>query len=164
MGISHTIRPTCASVLAACALGVLAGCSSDNAVNRFLDDATEQINSVTIAGGSTSSLCRPDPYAPAIQDPSSQFAGRTFIYQRGQGHRGKITYDPGGTFSWENQDGTKAGTGRWSTQGAKWCESFDASAHNEAVSSRCWPVINSRGALCYGVTRLVPDQTTIPPG
>lgn len=133
-------------------------------MNRFLDDASEQINSISIVGSQANSACKPDPYAPAIQDPTSRFAGRTFTYQRGQQHKGKITFDPAGTFSWENEDGTKAGTGRWSTQGAKWCESFDASAHNEAVSSRCWPVITSRGALCYGVTRLVPEQATIPPG
>ncbi|MEM8688298.1 MAG: hypothetical protein AAGF81_13270 [Pseudomonadota bacterium] len=164
MSISQTIRPSCKAALAACALWAVSGCSSDNAVNQFLDDAQKQINSVSIAGTASNAACKPDPYAPAIQDPTSQMAGRTFAYQRGNQHKGKITFDAGGTFNWENEDGTKAGTGRWSTQGAKWCESFDASAHNEAVSSRCWPVINARGALCYGVTRLVPEQATIPPG
>ena len=99
-----------------------------------------------------------------MTDPTPLFAGRSFTYQRGAQHKGKITYDQGGSFTWENEDGTKAGTGGWSTNGAKWCESFNASVHNEAVSSRCWPVIRSGGALCYGVTRLVPEQATIPPG
>ena len=161
---SQTIQPTRKAMLAAIALWALSGCSSDNAVNRFLNDAQDQINSVSIVGSQANSACKPDPYAPAIQDPTSHFAGRTFTYQRGEQHKGKISFAHGGTFTWENEDGTKAGSGRWSTQGAKWCESFDASAHNAAVSSRCWPVINSRGALCYGVTRLVPEQATIPPG
>lgn len=147
--------------------GGLMACSSDNGVNRFLNDASEKINSIDtriVGAEANTSTCRPDPYAPAISDPVPLFAGRSFTYRRGERHTGKITYQPGGTFSWENKDGTKAGTGKWSSQGAKWCESFDASPHNEAVSSRCWPVVRSRGALCYGVTRLVPDLSTNPPG
>ncbi len=158
-----TRRLACAVLLA----GALSGCSSDNAVNRFLNDASEKISSIDtriVGSESSASGCKPDPYAPAVTDPTSLFAGRFFTYQRGSQHKGKITYDQGGSFTWENEDGTKAGTGGWSTDGAKWCESFNASAHNEAVSSRCWPVIRAGGALCYGVTRLVPEQATIPPG
>ena len=138
-----------------------------NGVSRFLDEAADKINSIDtriVGSQATASGCRPDPYAPAVTDPAPLFAGQTFTYQRGQQHKGKITYDQSGAFTWENEDGTKAGTGAWSTQGAKWCESFNASAHNEAVSSRCWPVIRAAGALCYGVTRLVPEQATNPQG
>lgn len=167
MYLQHHDRPAerIAFLLLACC--ALSACSSDNSVNRFLSNAADKINSIDtrIVGSETNtSGCRPDPYAPAITDPAPLFAGNTFTYQRGQRHKGKITYTQGGTFSWENEDGTKAGTGTWKTEGAKWCESFDASAHNEALSSRCWPVIRSRGALCYGLTKLVPEQATIPPG
>lgn len=146
--------------------GTLMACSSDNSVKRFLDNTSNKINSIDtriVGSGTGSSACRPNPYAPAVSDPAPLFAGRTFTYQRGARHRGKITYEQGGTFSWENEDGTKVGTGNWTTQGAKWCESFNASVHNEALSSRCWPVVNANGALCYGVTRLVPDPATNPP-
>ncbi len=163
----HLKRSTWRAVHVLLAFYGLSACSSDNSVNRFLSDAADKINSIDtriVGSQSTATGCRPDPYAPAITDPAPLFAGQTFTYQRGQEHKGKITYQQGGSFSWENEDGTKAGTGNWTTDGAKWCESFNASAHNEAVSSRCWPVIRSGGALCYGVTRLVPEQPTIPPG
>lgn len=153
----------------AAALVLLTACSKDNGVNRFLSDASDTANSVVasmhiVGSESKASGCHPDPYAPAISDPAPLLAGQSFTYQRGHDHGGKVTYEQGGSFTWQNTDGTKAGTGNWSTDGAKWCESFNASAHNQAVSRRCWPVIRSRGALCYGVTRLIPEQATIPPG
>ena len=167
MTTSNLIQTAGRSAYALLFTATLSACSSDNAVNRFLNDASDKINSIDariVGSQANASGCKPDPYAPAITDPTPLFAGQTFTYQRGQQHRGKITYELGGSFTWENDDGTKAGTGAWSTQGAKWCESFNATAHNQAVSSRCWPVIRAGGALCYGVTRLVPEQATIPPG
>lgn len=167
MNVNRLFRPTFRIGSVLLLVGALSGCSSDNAVNRFLNDASDQINSIDtriVGSQASASGCKPDPYAPAVADPASLIAGRSFTYQRGAQHKGKITYDQGGSFAWENVDGTKAGTGGWSTQGAKWCESYNASAHNEALSSRCWPVIRAGGALCYGVTRLVPEQATVPPG
>ncbi len=167
MGSRHlygtTLRAACIA-LVCCAL---AACASENSVNRFLSNASDKINSIDsqIAGSQVSAAgCRPAPNAPAITDPARLFAGRTFTYRRGQRHKGKVTYDQGGSFTWENEDGTRSGSGNWSTKGAKWCESFNASAHNEALSSRCWPVISAGAALCFGITRLVPDHSALPPG
>ena len=69
-----TRRKVCVVLLA----GVLSGCSSENAVNRFLNDASNKINSIDtriVGSQSNASGCRPDPYAPAITDPAPLFAG-----------------------------------------------------------------------------------------
>ena len=77
---------------------------------------------------------------PPVNEPRPFLVGKSFTYQRGQYHRGKVSYSPDGTFRWQNDDGSKSGTGNWSLRGKEWCEGYNASEFNEAVSPRCWAV------------------------
>lgn len=140
----------------------MSACSSDNSVNRFLDRASDSINSIDtrIAGSeSTATVCNPrGTPPPPVQNPSAFLAGKSFRYLRGERTRGKVTYASNGTFTWKNEAGDKSGTGTWTTKGNKWCEAYDAGPHNAPVSQRCWPVVQHNSALCFGLTRLLLDQ------
>ncbi len=60
---------------------------------------------------------------------SSTISGRTFQYTRGDGN-GFVTYNTDGTFNY--QDDTKgSGTGRWTVDGEKYCETFGPGAPQE---------------------------------
>ncbi len=155
--IGHCLK-VCGMFLAAV---VISGCSGAK-VDRFLSSASDRVNSYagTVSDGdnTTANQCRPNAYHPTVADPVPYLVGKRFIYQRGEYHRGKVSYSADGSFSWQNMEGTKSGTGNWSVNGKKWCESYNASAHNEAVSARCWPVTTYRGAVCFGISRLTPDH------
>ena len=160
-GTAYSFRLRVGLCIVFVALG-LSGCAKENSVTRFLDDASNTVNTLDtrIAGSSsTATACNPRGQALApVQSTSTYFAGRSFRYLRGERAKGKISYNSNGTFNWKNENGDKSGTGTWTTKGNKWCEAFDAGPSNAAVSQRCWPVQQYRGALCFGLTRLLPDQ------